>query len=64
MAGPLPARLAGATRLVSAPTYPRGTPRLQYDHLLALGPLTATAPEVRVLPVGDHRLVTVTVAPG
>jgi endonuclease/exonuclease/phosphatase family metal-dependent hydrolase len=63
LAGPVPARLIGGTRLVSAPTYPGGNPRLQYDHLLALGPMTGTDPEVRVLPVGDHRLVTVTVSP-
>jgi endonuclease/exonuclease/phosphatase family metal-dependent hydrolase len=64
LAGPVPARLAGATRLVSALTYPGGKPRLQYDHVLALGAVTATAPDVRMLPVGDHRLVTVTVHPG
>jgi endonuclease/exonuclease/phosphatase family metal-dependent hydrolase len=64
LAGPVPARLTGGTRLVSAPTYPGATPRLQYDHLLGLGPMTATAPDVRVLPVGDHRLVTVSVQPG
>jgi endonuclease/exonuclease/phosphatase family metal-dependent hydrolase len=63
LAGPVPARLTGATRLVSAPTYPAVTPRVQYDHLLALTPVTATDPDVRVLPVGDHRLVTVTVHP-
>jgi endonuclease/exonuclease/phosphatase family metal-dependent hydrolase len=62
LAGAVPARLTGATRLVSAPTYPGGNPRLQYDHLLALTPMTATDPQVRVLPVGDHRLVTVTVS--
>jgi endonuclease/exonuclease/phosphatase family metal-dependent hydrolase len=61
LAGPVPARLAGAVRLVSAPTYPGANPRLQYDHLLALSPLTASDPQVRVLPVGDHRLVTATV---
>jgi endonuclease/exonuclease/phosphatase family metal-dependent hydrolase len=63
LAGPVPARLSGGTRLVSAPTYPGANPRLQYDHLLALGPLTASAADVRVLPVGDHRLVTATVSP-
>lgn len=63
LAGPVPARLLGATRLVSAPTYPGARPRLQYDHVLALTPLAATAPDVRELAVGDHRLVTVTVSP-
>jgi endonuclease/exonuclease/phosphatase family metal-dependent hydrolase len=63
LVGPVPARLAGARRLVSAPTYPGHAPRLQFDHLLALGALTATDAEVRELPVGDHRLVTATVQP-
>ncbi|SDY39533.1 Metal-dependent hydrolase, endonuclease/exonuclease/phosphatase family [Modestobacter sp. DSM 44400] len=62
LAGPVPERVTGATRLVSGPTYPGSNPRLQYDHVLTFGPMTATAPDVRVLPVGDHRLVTVTVA--
>ena len=63
LAGPVPARLTGGTRLVSAPTYPGGTPRVQYDHLLAFTPMTATDPDVRVLPIGDHRLVTVAAHP-
>lgn len=63
LAGPVPARLAGARRLVAAPTYPGPAPRLQFDHLLALGALTAVDPEVRELPIGDHRLVTATVHP-
>jgi endonuclease/exonuclease/phosphatase family metal-dependent hydrolase len=63
LAGPVPARLAGARRLVSTPTYPGHAPRLQFDHLLALGPLTASDVDVRELAVGDHRLVTATVHP-
>ena len=63
LAGPVPARLAGARRLVTAPTYPGSAPRLQFDHLLALGALTATDADVRELAVGDHRLVTATVRP-
>jgi endonuclease/exonuclease/phosphatase family metal-dependent hydrolase len=63
LAGPVPARVAGGRRLVSAPTYPGPAPRLQFDHLLALGPLTASGVDVRELAVGDHRLVTATVHP-
>ncbi|WP_448614667.1 endonuclease/exonuclease/phosphatase family protein [Modestobacter sp. URMC 112] len=63
LVGPVPARLAGARRLVAAPTYPGPEPRLQFDHLLGLGALTARDVEVRELPVGDHRLVTATVHP-
>jgi endonuclease/exonuclease/phosphatase family metal-dependent hydrolase len=63
LAGPVPARLAAARRLVSAPTYPGPAPRVQFDHLLALGPLTARDAEVRELSIGDHRLVTATVHP-
>jgi len=64
LVGPVPARVAGARRLVTAPTYPGHAPRLQFDHLLALGPLTASDVAVRALAVGDHRLVTATVHPG
>ena len=63
LAGPVPARLAAAQRLVSAPTYPGPAPRVQFDHLLALGPLSAGDPDVRELSIGDHRLVTTTVHP-
>jgi endonuclease/exonuclease/phosphatase family metal-dependent hydrolase len=63
LAGPVPARLLGGHRLVSAPTYPGANPRLQYDHVLALSPMAAAGADVRALPVGDHRLVTVTVSP-
>ncbi|GAB3352505.1 endonuclease/exonuclease/phosphatase family protein [Modestobacter lapidis] len=61
--GPAPARLTGGQRLVTAPTYPGPAPRVQLDHLLALGALTASDVEVRELAVGDHRLVTATVHP-
>jgi endonuclease/exonuclease/phosphatase family metal-dependent hydrolase len=61
--GPAPAGVAGGRRLVTAPTYPAHAPRLQFDHLLALGALTASDVAVRELGVGDHRLVTATVHP-
>jgi endonuclease/exonuclease/phosphatase family metal-dependent hydrolase len=63
LVGPVPGGVARAQRLVTAPTYPGPAPRVQFDHLLALGPLTASDPDVRELPIGDHRLVTVTVDP-
>jgi len=61
LVGPLPARVFGARRLVAGPSYPAPAPRVQFDHVLASA--AATRPEVRQLPIGDHRLVTVTVSP-
>jgi endonuclease/exonuclease/phosphatase family metal-dependent hydrolase len=63
LVGPVPARVAGARRLVSAHTYPAHAPRLQFDHLLGLGAFRASEVAVRQLAVGDHRLVTATVTP-
>ncbi|MGX5656885.1 endonuclease/exonuclease/phosphatase family protein, partial [Geodermatophilus nigrescens] len=57
--GGVPARLLGATRLVSGPSFPAHEPRIQLDHLLALGPVPARDAAVRVLGVGDHRALTV-----
>jgi endonuclease/exonuclease/phosphatase family metal-dependent hydrolase len=62
--GPLPATLARAQRLVTAPTYPAPAPRVQFDHVLALDPVTAGPAEVRALAFGDHRLVVVPVTLG
>jgi hypothetical protein len=63
--GAVPARLSGASALVRAPSFPASGPRLQLDHLLAVGDgLTGTAPEARALPLGDHRALFVTVARG
>jgi endonuclease/exonuclease/phosphatase family metal-dependent hydrolase len=60
--GGLPARLAGAARLVQEASFPAHAPRLQLDHVLALGrAATGRDPAVRALPVGDHRALTVTV---
>ncbi|MCV2490639.1 endonuclease/exonuclease/phosphatase family protein [Geodermatophilus sp. YIM 151500] len=62
--GGVPARVLGAVDLVRAATFPGHDPRVQLDHLLAVGgrlaPDDATA--VR-LPVGDHRALFATVAP-
>jgi endonuclease/exonuclease/phosphatase family metal-dependent hydrolase len=62
LVGPVPARVFGARRLVSAPSYPAAAPRVQFDHVLA--PVTGTRPEVRQLAIGDHRLVTVSIHVG
>ncbi|TFV64806.1 endonuclease [Geodermatophilus sp. DF01-2] len=62
--GTLPARLLRATPLVRAPSFPASGPRVQLDHLLARGDgLRARDAAATVLPVGDHRALTVTVAP-
>ncbi|MGY1672025.1 endonuclease/exonuclease/phosphatase family protein [Geodermatophilus sp. SYSU D00710] len=63
--GNVPARLLGATRLVREPSFPVHAPRLQLDHLLALGhAATGRDAAARALPVGDHRALTVTVETG
>jgi endonuclease/exonuclease/phosphatase family metal-dependent hydrolase len=62
--GGLPARLLRATPLVRAPSFPAPAPRVQLDHLLAVGDgLRARDAAATVLPVGDHRALTVTVSP-
>ncbi|MGY1704022.1 endonuclease/exonuclease/phosphatase family protein [Geodermatophilus sp. SYSU D00697] len=62
--GTVPARLLRATSLVRAPSFPAADPRVQLDHVLALGDgLRARDGGTRVLPVGDHRALTVTVTP-
>ncbi|MBM7806942.1 endonuclease/exonuclease/phosphatase family metal-dependent hydrolase [Geodermatophilus bullaregiensis] len=61
--GSVPARLLRATRLVSAPSFPAGSPRTQLDHVLALdGGLAGSGAAAHALAVGDHRALTVTVA--
>lgn len=57
LVGRAPELLTGGSRLVRGPTFPASSPRFQLDHLLSLGGLAATAPEVRRLAVGDHRCV-------
>ncbi|GAB3196609.1 endonuclease/exonuclease/phosphatase family protein [Geodermatophilus arenarius] len=59
--GGLPARLLGATALVREASFPAHGPRLQLDHLLALGRVTARDAAAHRLGVGDHRALTVTV---
>ncbi|MGY1822009.1 endonuclease/exonuclease/phosphatase family protein [Geodermatophilus sp. SYSU D00079] len=61
--GSLPARLLGATALVRTPSFPATDPRLQLDHLLAVGDgVRGRDGAATVLPVGDHRALTVTVS--
>ncbi|MGK5111460.1 MULTISPECIES: endonuclease/exonuclease/phosphatase family protein [unclassified Geodermatophilus] len=63
--GRLPARLLGATPLVRERSFPAPEPRVQLDHVLAVGGgLRASDPAATVLPVGDHRALAVTVVPG
>ena len=63
LVGPLPARVFGAQRLVAGHSYPAGDPRVQFDHVLGPVGLQPQEPRVEQLPLGDHRLVTVTVSP-
>ncbi|WP_245807045.1 endonuclease/exonuclease/phosphatase family protein [Krasilnikoviella flava] len=63
--GDLPARRTGWRELVHVPTYPRGRPWLRIDHVLADGPVVATAAARAVdLGVSDHRAVVVDVVLG
>ncbi|HEX2073714.1 MAG TPA: endonuclease/exonuclease/phosphatase family protein [Geodermatophilus sp.] len=63
--GAVPARALGGTRLVRAPSFPAAGPRLQLDHLLAVGDgLVARDGAATTLPVGDHRALTATVVSG
>jgi hypothetical protein len=57
----LPVPNPRAEELVRGPTFPAHRPRLQVDHLLALGGLTGRDPEIRALAIGDHRAAVVTV---
>ncbi|MGY1594257.1 endonuclease/exonuclease/phosphatase family protein [Geodermatophilus sp. SYSU D00708] len=62
--GTVPARLVRAAPLVRAPSFPAVRPRVQLDHVLALGNgLRARDGGSQELPVGDHRALTVTVTP-
>jgi len=63
LVGPVPARVFGARRLVSEPSYPSAAPRVQFDHLLGPAGLDVRRPQVRRLAIGDHRLVTVGTSP-
>lgn len=62
---PQAARTSGWRALASAPTFPVGEPARQLDHVLAHGPVRATAPAVAVdTGLSDHRALTVPVALG
>jgi endonuclease/exonuclease/phosphatase family metal-dependent hydrolase len=55
-------RLSGWTPLVSGPTFPSPSPRLQFDHVLAAGLPVGSRASGRVhrqLPISDHRAVQV-----
>lgn len=52
--GPLPAAMLGGDRLLRHATYPASGPRLQLDHIVDLGRLSATSAGVKRLDVGDH----------
>ena len=62
--GPLAQRWAGGHRLARGATFPGPDPRLQLDHVLALGPSGLTGSGVRtdLLDVGDHRALSVDIA--
>jgi endonuclease/exonuclease/phosphatase family metal-dependent hydrolase len=61
--GPLPRALTGWRRLAAAPTYPAHAPRIQFDHVLAHGPVPpVVAAQVRHTPVSDHRALLVDLA--
>ena len=62
LGGSLSALVTGGSRLVTGRTWPAPDPKVQFDHVLSLGGLVGTDPEVRRLPLGDHRMVTVRVA--
>ena len=53
--GGLPARLLGGVPLVRAATFPGADPRVQLDHLVALGAAPAGPGTATGLDVGDHR---------
>jgi endonuclease/exonuclease/phosphatase family metal-dependent hydrolase len=52
-------RLTSMTPLVTGPTFPAPTPRLQIDHILTSGPPGPTRGEVVALAVSDHRALVV-----
>jgi endonuclease/exonuclease/phosphatase family metal-dependent hydrolase len=56
-------RLLGGTPLVRAATFPAAEPKVQLDHLLAVGAVQADGGRAVRLPVGDHRALLVTLSP-
>lgn len=62
--GAVPARVLGGRDLVRAATFPGADPRVQLDHLLAVGAAVRSDDGVAVqLAVGDHRALFATVHP-
>lgn len=61
LVGPVPELVSGGIRLVRAPTFPAHDPRVQLDHVLALGYLRGGDARAWRLAFGDHRAVAVTV---
>jgi endonuclease/exonuclease/phosphatase family metal-dependent hydrolase len=60
--GAVPARVLGGRDLVRAATFPGADPRVQLDHLVAVGAAVRSDDGVAVrLPVGDHRALLATV---
>ncbi len=58
--GRLPHRLTGWVPLVQALTFPAPAPRVQIDHVLALGSLPRVGTgSARELPLSDHRALVV-----
>jgi endonuclease/exonuclease/phosphatase family metal-dependent hydrolase len=64
--GPVAARRSRGRLLARTPTFPGTDPRLQLDHVIALGTssLRGTAASARQLDVGDHRALSVDVERG
>lgn len=61
--GALPRALAAWRPLVCDKTFPAGEPKVQLDHVLALGDVPPVVDaEVTLLPLSDHRAVTVELA--
>lgn len=61
--GPVVRRRTGGRLLARTPTFPGPDPRLQLDHVVALGrtPVRSSGVSARQLDVGDHRAVAVDV---
>lgn len=61
--GPVAGRRSGGRLLARTPTFPGPDPRLQLDHVIALGPssVRGSGASARQLDVGDHRALVVDV---
>ena len=63
LGGSLAPLATGGRRLVAERTWPAPDPKVQFDHVLALGAVRGSDPEVRPLAFGDHRFTAVSVHP-